>query len=174
MDLGSILLILGLAVLVALFIFRPFIEISDKKKLITSDVPVSEEDQRRSILLAEKDRVLRALQELDFDYALGKIPEEDYPAQRQFLLQKGAGVLQSLDEMSGKDTQDQEAIIEQAVAARRADGVGVSGKESDIEAMITARKRSQKSQPGGFCPKCGNPAKQDDKFCARCGFLLTE
>ncbi len=173
MDLGSIFLILGLAILVAIFIFRPFFEISDKKKLITSSVPVSENDQQHSILLAERDRVLRALQELDFDQALGKIPEEDYPVQRQFLLQRGAQILKALDELSGGNGDlDQEAVIEAAVAARRADGVVRTEKNTDVEALITARKRQQKNESAGFCPKCGNAVKQNDQFCARCGFTL--
>ncbi len=173
MDLGSILLILGLAILAAIFIFRPFFEISNDKKLITSAVPVSEIDQQKSILMAERDRVLRSLQELDFDQALGKIPEEDYPVQRQRLLQKGAQILKSLDELSGSTGgQDQEAVIEAAVAARRADGSARPEKNSDVEALITARKRQQKNESAGFCPKCGNVVKQNDQFCARCGYTL--
>ena len=175
MDLGSIFLILGLAILVAIFIFRPFFEISDKNKLITSSVPVSEDDQQESILLAERDRVLRSLQELDFDQALGKIPEEDYPVQRQFLLQKGAQILKSLDELYGTNSKsDQEAVIEATVAARRADGLIPKEKNNDIEALITARKRQQKNESAGFCPKCGNAVKQSDQFCARCGFTLID
>jgi NADH pyrophosphatase NudC (nudix superfamily) len=175
MDLGSIFLILGLAIFVAIFIFRPFFEIPNQKKLITSSVPVSENDQQRSILLAERDRVLRALQELDFDQALGKIPEEDYPVQRKYLLQKGAQILKSLDELSGiGGNSDQEAVIEAAVAARRADGVVKTEKNSDVEALINARKRQQKNESAGFCPKCGNAVKQNDQFCARCGFTLSD
>ena len=43
--------------------------------------------------------MLTALSELDFDYTLGKIPEEDYPVQRTVLLQKGAGLLRQLDDL---------------------------------------------------------------------------
>lgn len=173
MDLGSVFLILGLAILVAIFIFRPFFEISDKKKLINSSFLVRDTDQQKSVLLAERDRVLRSLQELDFDQALGKIPEEDYPVQRQLLLQKGAQILKSLDEISGSGSiQDQEAVIEAAVAARRADGVLNADKNMDVEALITARKRQQKNEAAGFCPKCGNAVKRNDQFCARCGQTL--
>lgn len=84
MDIGSILLILGLLLLVTLFIARPLME---KRSVV-----VSQEEHELSALLAERDRLLNALQELDFDYAMGKIPEEEYPAQRSVLLQRGAEV----------------------------------------------------------------------------------
>src|SRR3989337_3677596 len=89
MDIGSIFLILALLVLVGLFIGRPLFE----RKAIS----VSEEEHELSSLLAERDRLLNALQELDFDYSLGKIPEDDYPAQRALLVQKGADILRQLD-----------------------------------------------------------------------------
>lgn len=88
-----------------------------------------------SALMAERDRLINALQELDFDYALGKIPEEDYPAQRAVLLQQGAEVLRELDRLTGEIVtgapgqaagsaqtgDDAEDRLEAVVAARRAD-----------------------------------------------------
>ena len=93
MDIGSILFLLALLILIGLFIARP---------LFDRDAPSNahEDDQTEhevSTLLAEQDRVLNALQELDFDHALGKIPEDEYPAQRSLLLQRGADVLRQLD-----------------------------------------------------------------------------
>ena len=69
MEIGSIFLILALFILVALFVARPFFE--------NKSVSVTEKEQEISSLMAEHDRVLGALQELDFDHYMGKIPEED-------------------------------------------------------------------------------------------------
>ena len=94
MDIGSILLLLALLVLIGLFIARPLI---DREAVVVSP----EEDQQEheiSTLLAERDRILTALHELDFDHALGKIPEQEYPPQRALLLLQGADVLRKLDE----------------------------------------------------------------------------
>ena len=74
MDLGSIFLIIALLMLVALYVAQPLVK--RKSKI------VSEEEQQRSALLAERDRILDALQELDFDHQLGKVPAKDYPGQR--------------------------------------------------------------------------------------------
>ncbi len=175
MDIGSIFLILGLLLLVALFIGRPLIE--NKAK------PVSPEEQQLSSLMAEHERILNALQELDFDFTLGKIPEADYPSQRFTLLQKGAQVLRQLDE-SRQATQedDAEVRLEAAIAARRADAVsaqaGSNGGSSrplrqtpddSLEALIASLRRQRSEKSAGFCHNCGRPLQKSDRFCPNCG-----
>jgi hypothetical protein len=46
---------------------------------------------------AEREGVLLALRDLDFDYQTGKFTEEDYQAQREVLLQRGVTLLQQID-----------------------------------------------------------------------------
>ncbi|GIV65158.1 MAG: hypothetical protein KatS3mg046_418 [Bellilinea sp.] len=79
MDVGSVLLILALALLVGMILTQPFMRIKETEKLIQERKTSQEKDHLRSALLAEQERVLSALQELEFDYTLGKIPAEDYP-----------------------------------------------------------------------------------------------
>lgn len=180
MDIGSIFLVLGLFVLVALFIGRPFIE-----RKATS---VSQEEHEYSALLAERDRLLNALQELDFDHALGKIPDADYPAQRTILLQQGADVLRKLDAMQAeKSSEDVEMRIEAAIAARRADAARVKAvpvmagarpvpadgsPDDDLEVLLANRRRSRSEKAAGFCPQCGGPVQKSDRFCPKCGATL--
>jgi hypothetical protein len=176
MDIGSILLILGLAILVALFIAKPLMDISPEKKLIPGSTQMSDYDQTRSVLLAERDRVLRALQELEFDFSLGKIPEEDYPSQRKAMMQKGADVIRSLEELTGTNG-DLPAIqqVENALNNNRVDGKVMEKNgnvDPDISALIAARRREKEEKPSGFCPQCGKPVAKNDKFCARCGKIL--
>jgi hypothetical protein len=89
MQLTAILVSLALLILVAVYLYAPFIQKRARR--------VTEEEHELSALLAERDRVINSLQELDFDYKLGKIPEEDYPAQRASLLQSGADILRKID-----------------------------------------------------------------------------
>ena len=176
MDIGSIFLLLGILVVVLIFIFQPFFDGRKNKAIISESLPALEKEMHVSALLAERERVLRALQELEFDHGLGKIPEEDYPSQRQFLLQKGAEVFKVLDEISGSDlSSDNVQRIEAIIDANRVEGSTISEKiikDSDVESLIAARKRSRESRPDGFCPKCGKPVSKNDKFCSKCGSTL--
>ncbi len=130
--------------------------------------------------MAERDRVINALQELDFDFKLGKIPQEDYPPQRAALLQTGADILRRLDDLepdpmprSGPVT-DASSRIEQAAAARRSDSsrTGVPLDDDRIELMLAARRAGRHEKSAGFCPRCGRPVLVTDKFCPNCGRAL--
>jgi hypothetical protein len=140
--------------------------------------PADSPDHRRSALLADRDRLLSTLQELDFDQALGKIPAEDYPVQRAALMQHAAGVLRELDMLQGDaSSETAEDRLEEVIASRRADGArktGASPAGSDeLEALIASRRSKRQEKSAGFCPKCGRPAQKSDKFCARCGTVLS-
>ncbi len=178
MDLGSIFLMVALTLLVGLFISQPFVKYSKKERLIYASESAAGVDHERSHLLAERDRLLTALYELDFDYALGKIPEEDYPLQRADLLKAGAEVLRQLDTLEpvgSTSSLSAEDRIEAAVAARRADArklTNNTGELDEIDLAINARRREKQEKSAGFCPKCGNAVQKSDVFCSRCGATL--
>jgi len=179
MDIGALFLLLALLILIALFVSRPFLERQPAADL--------QEEHAASSLLAERDRILNALQELDFDHALGKIPAEDYPSQRSSLLQRGAGILRQLDALttstalsaspspfakhpggapaSGRGESAKERL-EAAIASHRADATteSASAKETtdeDQEALIAKRRASLKDKAGGAFVVAG--------FCPKCG-----
>ncbi len=168
MELTAVLVSLALLILVAVYLYAPFVQRRARR--------VTEEEHELSALLAERDRVINSLQELDFDYKLGKIPEEDYPTQRTSLLQKGADILRQIDTLAPQPTsvQDVDARIEQAIAARRADAsvVRTQVSDDDIESMVSARRKGRKEKSSGFCPKCGKPVMVSDRFCPSCGKSL--
>jgi hypothetical protein len=74
--------------------------------------------QDREALRAQYERILRALWDLETDWRMGKIPEEDYQALRQRYLQEGVAAGQALQ--GEGEIPDLEARIEAAVRARRA------------------------------------------------------
>jgi hypothetical protein len=51
---------------------------------------------RESILADSKERGLRALKDLDFDYAMGKLSKDDYEQLRQSLTREVAAILTEL------------------------------------------------------------------------------
>lgn len=176
MDIGSLALLLSVFVLVAIFLARPLLE---KRGAV-----VTKEEQTISSLMAERDRILDALQELDFDHQLGKVPEGDYPAQRALLLKHGAAVLRQIDTLDGGG---REAVAERQLAEVLATSQPGSSSESngrrrpahqahpddEIEALLAARRRIRKEKSAGFCPKCGHPFQRSDRFCANCGTTVT-
>jgi NADH pyrophosphatase NudC (nudix superfamily) len=184
MDIGSIFLILALLTLVVLLVGRPLFNRQNTTVFELTD----REDHDYSTLLAERDRVLLALEELDFDNSMGKIPEEDYPSQRALLLQYGSDILRKLDEftVAGKQAREDkevgespEARLEATLAEKRitrsapaAVGSAINGGEGaddDLEVLIASRRRARNVKSAGFCPQCGGPLQKSDRFCPKCG-----
>jgi rubrerythrin len=167
MQIVSIFFTLGILILVGVYLYAPFLERRARR--------VTEVEHVTSSLLAERERVINSLQELDNDYQLGKVPEEDYPTQRANLLQRGADILRKLDELEPIKTQnDKDARAERAIAARRKHGTSKTSEltDDDIESMIASRRKGRKEKSAGFCPKCGKPVMASDKFCPACGKTL--
>jgi hypothetical protein len=177
MDIGSIFLILAILIPVFIFISRPLME--------RNAVLVSTEGSDVSTLLAERDQVVTLLQELDDDYNLGKIPPEIYPSKRQALLRDGADILRQIDAFQMTSISgNAEDRLEAAIAARRAisNSSQTSTKKNgnavppvpddDLEQKIASRRRQRQGKAGGFCPKCGKPVQEVDRFCPRCGATL--
>jgi hypothetical protein len=177
MDIGSIFLILAILVPVLVFIFRPLMERDIRTR------PQARQDL--SALLAERDQVVSAIQELDDDYNLGKIPEEMYPARRQLLLHNGADILRQIDAhqpgvvesaaVNRLETAIATRMIDQGApitAARKNGGAVPPVPDDDLEQRIASRRRERQGKAGGFCPKCGKPVQAIDRFCPRCGVTL--
>ena len=166
MQIVSIFFTLGILIFVGVFLYMPLLERRARR--------VTEDEHEISALLAERERVVNSLQELESDYQLGKVPEEDYPTQRANFLQKGADVLRKLDELVTSSTQvDTNTRIEHAIATRRKKVSGKKLTDDDIESMISARRKGRKSKSAGFCTKCGKPVMSSDKFCPSCGKAIS-
>jgi NMD protein affecting ribosome stability and mRNA decay len=172
MELTAIFFSLAVLILVGIYLYAPFMEHRARR--------VTEEEHELSALLAERDRVVNSLQELDFDFKLGKIPEEDYPTQRASLLQRGADILRKIDSLTPpspigrRNGQDTEERLEKAIAARRVDTSATAAEVSDddLEALISARRKGRTNKSAGFCPRCGKPVMVTDRFCPACGKSL--
>ena len=146
MDIGSILIGLAILFLVGAYIGQPLIVKGGRK--------VTQEDRKLSELQAQRDRILNRLQELDMDFAMGKVPETDYQMERSGLMQTGADTLKAIDEVTGGIS------------------VPVNKAEDDIEAAVARIRGKEPGSKDGFCPACGAEVQQGDAFCTRCGQTL--
>ena len=151
MEIGAILFSLAMLLLVAAYVLQP---------LSTSGRGGYRDTSRElSALLAERDRVLDSIQEIDTDHSMGKVSEQDYQNQRSSLALEGANILRSIDELKRDGAPDESAMeLESAVAELR-------GKSS--------APNSQKNTQGS-CPTCGEAIHLSDRFCSNCGEALEE
>jgi zinc-ribbon domain len=117
---------------------------------------VSEQDDRttmvgqrtRAALEREKLLSLRAIKELEFDRAMGKLSESDWQEMSGRLRARAARLMRQLDAGAGYREQ-----VEQEVARR----IGTTEPETPA-----AR----------FCSACGTARDADAKFCKNCGTKL--
>ena len=156
MEIGAIFLLLVVLVAVLLYVAKPF---TKQWKIRVENSP------EISTLLAERERSLNALQELDFDNGIGKVPTEEYTTQRASLIQRGSEILRRLDELQG-------ALVLPAEKDARREITEPSGKElsdEELETLIAKRRGMRQQKTAGFCPNCGKPILQSDLFCPSCG-----
>ena len=97
-----------------------------------------------------------SLSQLDFDYSLGKINDEEYASSR-------AAYQAQLPNESAQNASETGSVATSTVEEF----------DAEIEAeILVARARRQKramQTASWMCEKCGRTMKDDDRFCASCG-----
>ena len=159
MDVGAIFLLLGVVVVVVVFVAQPFTQRWQAKV---------QSGQAKSVLLANRENALSALQELDFDFKLSKILPEEYSIQRASLLQMGAEALRRLDEIQAAQPDPIEEPIKPAAKVKANKPLA----DEDLEDLVAKRRAARQQKAAGFCPKCGKPILQSDRFCSSCGQVV--
>lgn len=152
MDIGAVLLALALVTLLAAFLVRPLLQ--------QRVAAASAQHQEASALLAERERILNLLEELEMDLAMNKVAPEDYQRQRSEWVEEGARVLRRLDEL-GADSARRAPLAADDLGAR-------------LEEEIASFRRGPSDASTQFCPECGKQVVAGDQFCASCGASLAE
>jgi hypothetical protein len=151
MEFGSVLILLAILLPVIAYLAQPI--------LAGQGVAVSKRDQRLSWLEAERERLLAYIQEMDMDYTMGKIPPEDYEAERSLKLTQGADILRQIDALTGKKADAKPGA---------ADPVERS-LESELEARVATMRQVRDGKVSQFCTQCGGEIYGSDRFCSVCG-----
>jgi len=97
----------------------------------------------RAALEREKTLALRAIKELEFDRAMGKVSDRDF------------------NEMSGRLRARAARLLRQLDAG--------AGYRSQIEREIERRLGKAPAPAAGVCASCGTKNDADARFCKRCG-----
>lgn len=117
MSLSSILVALVVGGGTLVFVLGPLLQ-PDAKSARTIRRGTARQAQALEVLWSEKQRVLREIRDLDFDYDMGKLGERVYEEQRVYLIRLAAAITQRIDALE-REIAEQEARVEAAVAALR-------------------------------------------------------
>ncbi len=116
------------------------------------DLTVMIGGRTRAALEREKFLTLRAIKDLEFDRAMGKVSESDFLEMSTRLRARAAGLIRQLD--SGQGYREQ---IEQEVTRRL-------GEPRPAAAPAAREARA--------CPECSTENDPDARFCKSCGHKL--
>jgi hypothetical protein len=130
-----------------LIVMRPFLDQVGGKVNQSSGVYDS--------LLAERERLLSSIEELDLDLDLKKISPSEHALDRNLLLSQAADVLKKLDRYS-KPKGSQK-------------GKAKKTKADDLEKMIQERRKKLGDENAVYCSSCGKTIKAGAQFCSHCG-----
>jgi hypothetical protein len=164
--------------------------------------PVMVEDDRLTELLGRKDAVLKAIKDLEFDYQVGKLSEEDYQLYDQRLRRQAVALLQQIEDVAPQSA-DMDAVMEAEIAQRRrvldpqsaAVKPAVATTAAAVAASVPVPVAAQSpalavvAAPSGaapvgngslsgvaaprYCTNCGSRLEAHHKFCANCGTPVT-
>ncbi|HVH28895.1 MAG TPA: zinc-ribbon domain-containing protein [Vicinamibacterales bacterium] len=119
----------------------------------------------RAALEREKLMTLRALKELEFDRAMGKLSDADWQEMSARLRARATGLIRQLDSGTGYRQQIERDLSARLSEAPPADAVvqkRAPGPQEPDEATVI----------GHFCTQCGTKNEGDAKFCKNCGHRL--
>ncbi len=92
MSIPGLISALVLLVVVGYIVLRPLLAPKGEEESIASPTRLDE-------LNTQREAVLAAMRELDFDYQTGKLTEADYAERREALVQQGVALLQEIDQL---------------------------------------------------------------------------
>jgi hypothetical protein len=119
-------------------------------------------ERARAVLARDKGLVLRALKDLEFDRAMGKVSQADFDEMSGRLRTRALVLMKQLDE----DGSGYRTIIERELSARLAGRAAAGVVEPSSEPLPAPA-----SVPEGLC-SCGTTNDVDALFCKRCGSKL--
>jgi len=151
MEFSSLLIVIFIFVLSGVFIMRPF--------LVNEEAPRKTGSSRIDSLLAEKERLLLAIEDLDLEFELEKISSEEHNRNRDILLAEASEVIKQLDKLQKTGSSKKKTSTPPKA-------------DDDLERMIIERRQQLQSEKSLACPKCSKAVEKGAQFCSHCGEAL--
>jgi hypothetical protein len=174
--LAELALALGLALAAVWFVLWPILRPESAVGALAAGDPGGDDE----VELAPRAVALRALKEIEFDRATGKLADADYAALKAKYTSEALAALRAETGVASPKGLGREpgagAHTERPAPGSRLPGASSRTPacpdhgprpESDAE-FCSACGRRLASAPG-FCARCGAPLPRDAAFCARCG-----
>jgi hypothetical protein len=151
MAFPSLVVLIFVFLLSGIVIMRPFLEDME------GEIAAGDESGEVDALVAEKERLLSAIEELDRDQQLSRISDNDYSISRESLVRQAAQIFQLLDQMkiALEETPIKSEVDDQELAGY----IESSWNEIDLEGIR-------------ICGSCGSQVAENDLFCRQCGEKL--
>jgi NADH pyrophosphatase NudC (nudix superfamily) len=131
------------------------------------------DDDKMVELLGRKDAALQAIKDLEFDYCVGKMSQEDYQRLDQRLRRQAIGLLQQIEKVAPASASLDEEL-EGIIAQFRQTSVGQGRIEQGMAGQTAPAPVVSTPQPTRFCTECGKPVEAGHKFCAYCGAPIAQ
>lgn len=134
--------------------------------------PVVAGGRTRAALEREKGLVLRAIKELEFDFAMKKIAQADYDEMGGRLRRRAMGLIQQLDATTGYREQIERelaAALPPAASVSTAAASALSASSAASVPLSSASLSAPSAAASSVCPACGTANDVDARFCKQCG-----
>lgn len=125
------------------------------------------EDDRLGELIGRKEATLRAIKDLEFDFRVGKMDEEDFQRLDQRLRRQAIGLIQQIDKLAPAGAAIDEALERQIAAMRQPPTPAAAPAPAASVPAATNGHAAGKS--ARYCTECSAALDATHKFCAQCG-----
>lgn len=151
---------------VVLYVIRPLID--------QRPAPIFIDDDRLTDLMTRKDVTLRAIKDLEFDYHVGKVSEEDFERFKQTLSQQAIGLIQQIEKIAPESSRLDDAFEAEIARLRKTLTMPQPlAVRPQISAPVSSEATTNGAPKSRLCTECGHPLGATHKFCAHCGAPVT-
>jgi double zinc ribbon protein len=157
---------LALAAAAVFFVLRPIIA----PPVPRNDAPAADlEEEDPEDDLSPRSVALRALKEIEFDRATGKLSDADYDTLKAKYTGEALAALRGAAAVATPERSPAVSRPRPAAPVAPRPACPTHGLRPEADARYCSACGRQLSTAAGFCGKCGTALEPDASFCAACG-----